>query len=64
MRRPIPRRGMHPFIHILFLDIQVAIDMDDSDITVDVRSNASNVREAKAVIATADHRESAGGGGK
>ena len=37
MRRPEPRRRVHPLIHILLLDIDMAVDMDDADIAVDMR---------------------------
>ena len=40
MRGPEPGRRVHPLIHILFLDIDVAVDMDDADIAVDMGRDA------------------------
>src|SRR5262249_60177649 len=61
VRSPEPGCGMHAFIHILFLDVDVAVDMDDADIAVDMRRDAPNVREAKTVVASADDWKDAGG---
>jgi hypothetical protein len=61
VRRPEPRRGVHPLIHILFLDIDMAVDMDDADIAVDMRSDAAHIGEAQAVVAAADDRKHARG---
>ena len=60
MSRPKPGRGMHPLIHILLLDIDVAVDMDDADVAVDVRSDATDIGKSEAMIAAADDREHTG----
>jgi hypothetical protein len=36
------------------LDIDVAVDVNDADIAVDMRSDASNVRKTETVIAPAN----------
>src|SRR5690348_10312373 len=54
MRGPEPRRRVHALIHILLLDIDVTLDVNDAHVTVDVRGDAAYVREAQAVIAAAD----------
>src|SRR5690606_10846456 len=59
MRRPEPRRRMHSFIHILFLDIDVPVDVNDADVAVDVRGDAADIGKAEAVIAPANDREHA-----
>jgi hypothetical protein len=61
MRGPEPGRRVHPLIHILLLDIDVAVDMDDADIAVDIRRDPAHVGKAEAVVAAADDREHAGG---
>ena len=54
MRGPEPRRRVHPLIHILLLDIDVAVDMDDADIAVDMRRDPAHIGKAEAVVAAAD----------
>src|SRR4029077_1181721 len=61
MRGPEPGRRVHPLIHILLLDIDVAVDMDDADIAVDMRRDPAHIGKAEAVIAAADDGEHAGG---
>ena len=48
---------MHSLIHILFLDIDMAVDMNDADIAVDMRRDSAHIGEAEAVIAAADDRK-------
>jgi hypothetical protein len=60
VRGPKPRRRVHPLVHILLLDVDMAVDVDDADIAVDMRRNAANVRKAEAVVAAADDRKDAG----
>ena len=59
MGGPEPGRRVHPLIHILLLDIDVAIDMDDADIAVDMRRDAAHIGKAEAVVAAADDGEHA-----
>src|SRR6185437_4380457 len=54
VRGPEPGRGMHPLIHVLFLNIDMSVDMDDADVAVDVRRDAPNVRKTEAVVASAN----------
>src|SRR5262245_151482 len=61
MRGPEPWRRVHPLIHILLLDIDVAVDMDDADIAVDMRCDPTHVRKAEAMVAATDDGEHACG---
>ena len=51
---PEPRRRVHALIHILFLDVDMAVDVDDADIAVDMWSDAADIGEAEAMVAAAD----------
>ena len=53
VRGPEPGRCMHPLIHILFLNIDVSIYVDDAHVAIDVRSDTPNIRKTEAVVASA-----------
>ena len=57
MGGPEPGRRVHPLIHILLLDIDMAIDVDDADIAVDMRCDPPDIGKAEAVIAAANDRK-------
>src|SRR5262249_35794404 len=59
--RPVPGRRVHPLVHVLLLDIQVAVDVDDADIAVYMRRDTTHVRKSEAMVAAADYREGARG---
>ena len=61
MRGPEPGSRVHPLVHILLLDIDVAVDMDDADIAVDMRRDPADIGKAEAVVAAADDGKHAGG---
>src|SRR5262249_494620 len=61
VRSPEPGCGMHAFIHILFLDVDVAIDMDDADIAVDMRRDPTDIWKAETVVAAANDGKHARG---
>src|SRR5262245_46458334 len=61
VRGPEPGRRVHPLIHILLLDIDVAIDMDDADIAVDMWRDAAHIGKAEAMVAATDDGEHACG---
>jgi hypothetical protein len=44
---------MHPLIHILFLDIDVSVDVNDADIAINVGGDAADIRKAQTVVAAA-----------
>ena len=38
-----PRRGVHALVHVGFLRVHVAVDVDDADRTVNIRRDAAHV---------------------
>ena len=58
--RPEPRGGMHALVHVLFLDVDMPVDMDDAHIPINVGRYSADIGEAEAVIATADDRKYTG----
>ena len=49
-----PRRGVHPLIEVFFLDVGVAVEMDDADFLRGAFSDAAHARKPDGMIA-ADH---------
>ena len=56
---PEPGGGMHSLIHIHILHINVAVDMDDADVTVYMGCDSPHVRVTQTMITTTDNREGA-----
>ena len=52
---------MHAFVEILFLDVDVAIEMDDADPLVGALRDAADARESDRVIAAEHDRQRARG---
>src|SRR5262249_54282522 len=59
VRRPVPGRGVHPLIHVLLLDVEVPVDVDDADIAVDVGRHAAHNGNPRGMVAPAYDREGA-----
>src|SRR5213593_5235955 len=59
VRSPEPWSGMHSLIHILFLDIDMAVDVNDADIAIDMRGDPTDIGKAQAMVAAADDGEHA-----
>jgi hypothetical protein len=39
-------RGVHPLVHVTFLDVDVAVEVDDADVALDVLRDRPDVRVA------------------
>jgi len=55
-----PRRGVHALVQVLFLDVGMAVEVDDADFLVRLAGNAAHGGKADGVIAAQDHRKGAG----
>ena len=58
--RPEPRRGVHALVEILFLDVDVAVEMDDADPLRRALRDAAHAGKADRVIAAEHDRQRAG----
>ena len=55
--RPEPRRRVHPLVEdLFFLNVDMAIDVNDADVAVDVR-RYPEVGKYEAVVSAADDRK-------
>ena len=52
---------MHPLVEVLFLDVDMAVEMDDADALGGAFGDAAHAREADGMVAAEHHRQRAGG---
>src|SRR5258706_1892088 len=51
---------VHPLIHVPFLDVDVPVQVDDANLPVYVRSEATDIRVSNGVVTPDDHRKYSG----
>ena len=49
-----PGCAMHPLVHVCLQDVDVAVQMDDADVAIDVGRNAAHIGVADGVVAAQD----------
>ena len=54
-----PRCRVHPFVEIEFLSVDVAVEVDDADVPVDVGGESTDGWVANGMVATENHWENA-----
>src|SRR5262245_19293813 len=55
--RPEPRGGMHTLVHVLLLNVDMPIDVDDTDIALNMWRDPAHIGETEAVITATDYWE-------
>ena len=60
--RPVPGRGVHALVEVLFLDVDVAVEMDDADALRGHVGDAAHAGKADRMVAAQHDRQRAGRG--
>jgi len=55
-----PGRGVHPLVEVGLLGVDVAVEVDDADVPVEVRRQTADRRETDRVISAQHHGHRAG----